>query len=146
MYVLDTNILVLAVRKAEIWQRVQTALSLNSSNMLISIVSQGELYSLADQFGWGSSKQEQISHILSQTHIIPIQSKTLVQAYRDIDTFSQAKHRTLKNEVGFSSRNMGKNDLWISATTLVTGASLVTTDADFLHLHNVFFDVIFVKP
>ena len=69
-----------------------------------------------------------------------------MQAYRDIDTFSQAKHRTLKNEVGFSSRNMGKNDLWISATTLVTGASLVTTDADFLHLHNVFFDVIFVKP
>ena len=146
MYVLDTNILVLAVRKAEIWQRVQTALSLNSSNMLISIVSQGELYSLADQFGWGSSKQEQISHILSQVHIIPIQSETLVQAYRDIDTFSQAKHRTLKNEVGFSARNMGKNDLWISATTLVTGASLVTTDADFLHLHNVFFDVIFVKP
>jgi tRNA(fMet)-specific endonuclease VapC len=146
MYVLDTNILVLAVRKAEIWQRVQTTLSLNSSNMLISIVSQGELYSLADQFGWGNSKQEQISHILSQVHIIPIQSEALVQAYRDIDTFSQAKHRTLKNEVGFSSRNMGKNDLWISATTLVTGASLVTTDADFLHLHNVFFDVIFVKP
>lgn len=81
MYVLDTNILVLAVRKAEIWLRVQTALSLNSSNMLISIVSQGELYSSADQFGWGNSKQEQISHILSQTHIIPIQSEALVQAY-----------------------------------------------------------------
>lgn len=69
MYVLDTNILVLAVRKAEIWQRVQTTLSLNSSNMLISIVSQGELYSLADQFGWGNSKQEQISHnFITGTH------------------------------------------------------------------------------
>jgi predicted nucleic acid-binding protein len=56
MYVLDTNILVLAVRKAEIWQKVRATLSLNSSNMLISIVSQGELYSLADQFGWGNSK------------------------------------------------------------------------------------------
>lgn len=138
--------LVLAVRKAEIWHKAQTTLLLNSSNMLISIVSQGEIYSLADQFGWGYSKQEQIHQILSQVHSIPIQSDALVQAYREIDTFSQAKHRSLKNVEGFSARNMGKNDLWIAATTLVTGASLITTDLDFIHLHNVFFEVILVKP
>lgn len=29
---------------------------------------------------------------------------------------------------------MGKNDLWIAATAYVTGATLLTTDADFDHL------------
>ena len=29
---------------------------------------------------------------------------------------------------------MGKNDLWIAATTLVIGGVLLTTDADFDHL------------
>ena len=29
---------------------------------------------------------------------------------------------------------MGKNDLWIAATTLVVGGVLLTTDADFDHL------------
>jgi tRNA(fMet)-specific endonuclease VapC len=101
MYVLDTNILALAVRKAEIWQNVQTTLLLNSSNMLITIVSQGELYSLADQFGWGASKQGLIQQLLSQVHSIPIQSEALVQAYHEIDTFSQAKTPYLKKCRGF---------------------------------------------
>lgn len=34
-----------------------------------------------------------------------------------------------------SSRNMGKNDLWVAATTLVTNATLITTDGDFDHLN-----------
>jgi predicted nucleic acid-binding protein len=29
---------------------------------------------------------------------------------------------------------MGKNDLWIAATTLVIGGALLTTDSDFDHL------------
>lgn len=29
---------------------------------------------------------------------------------------------------------MGKNDLWIAATTIVVGGVLLTTDADFDHL------------
>jgi len=33
------------------------------------------------------------------------------------------------------ARNMGKNDLWIAATTRVVGGVLLTTDRDFDHLH-----------
>ncbi len=33
-----------------------------------------------------------------------------------------------------TSRNMGKNDLWIAATTLLFNATLLTTDHDFEHL------------
>ncbi len=32
-------------------------------------------------------------------------------------------------------RPMGKNDLWIAATAKVSGLTLLTTDADFDHLH-----------
>jgi tRNA(fMet)-specific endonuclease VapC len=36
---------------------------------------------------------------------------------------------------------MGKNDLWIASTAAILGLELVTTDADFAHLHNVFLEV-----
>jgi tRNA(fMet)-specific endonuclease VapC len=36
---------------------------------------------------------------------------------------------------------MGKNDLWIAATAALPGLKLVTTDADFNHLHKVFMEV-----
>jgi predicted nucleic acid-binding protein len=43
--------------------------------------------------------------------------------------------------LGNSSRNMGKNDLWIAATAYALNAVLLTTDADFDHLHQIFFEV-----
>lgn len=39
---------------------------------------------------------------------------------------------------------MGKNDLWIAATTSVLKAKLLTTDNDFDHLDGVFFEVAFI--
>jgi tRNA(fMet)-specific endonuclease VapC len=40
-----------------------------------------------------------------------------------------------------SARNMGKNDLWIAATTAALGATLITTDQDFDHLLPAFFAI-----
>lgn len=40
-----------------------------------------------------------------------------------------------------SSRNMGKNDLWIAATAHALNAALLTTDGDFEHLHQVYFEL-----
>jgi len=40
-----------------------------------------------------------------------------------------------------SARNMGKNDIWIAATTYLLEATLITLDKDFLHLDEVFFKV-----
>jgi len=36
---------------------------------------------------------------------------------------------------------MGKNDLWIAATAYALEAVLLTTNGDFDHLHNLFFEV-----
>jgi tRNA(fMet)-specific endonuclease VapC len=41
---------------------------------------------------------------------------------------------------------MGKNNLWIAATAALPGLKLVTTDGDFDHLHEVFFDLQKLKP
>ena len=37
---------------------------------------------------------------------------------------------------------MDRNDIWIAATTSVIQAKLITTDKDFNHLHNQYFEVI----
>ena len=36
---------------------------------------------------------------------------------------------------------MGKNDIWIAATTSVLNATLLTTDNDFNHLQNEFIEL-----
>jgi tRNA(fMet)-specific endonuclease VapC len=40
-----------------------------------------------------------------------------------------------------SARKMGKNDVWIAATAAVLDIPLLSTDADFQHLHNVYLDL-----
>ena len=46
---------------------------------------------------------------------------------------------------GLSSRNMGKNDLWIASTAHVLEATLITTDNDYDHLENVYFELVKIK-
>jgi len=145
MYLLDTNILVLAIRNSLTWQQIQQDLLLYLGNTLISIVSEAELYSLADQFAWGNQKQQSIRSLLQKLTIVPIDTSALVQAYCEVDTFSQGKNLNLQNEIGFSAKNMGKNDLWIAATAALTGATLVSTDLDFTHLDKVFFDLMYIQ-
>ena len=47
---------------------------------------------------------------------------------------------------GMSSRNMGKNDLWIAAAASVLNAKLLTTDKDFDHLNEEFLEIIYIDP
>ena len=59
--------------------------------------------------------------------VIPIKNDDLIDAYVEIDVYSHG--------IG---RDMSKNDLWIAATAMVTGAILLTTDWDFDHLHGLY--------
>lgn len=58
--------------------------------------------------------------------------------YGEIDAFSQGKLKGQPLPAGLSSRNMGKNDLWIAVSAAATVATLLTTDKDFKHLKGVF--------
>ena len=69
--------------------------------------------------------------------ILDINSEDIIEAYAEIDAYSQGKLKT--NSLSTTARNMGKNDLWIAATCHVTKAVLLTTDKDFDHLNNIFF-------
>ena len=71
--------------------------------------------------------------------VVDISSNDLIEAYIDIESYGENNHPTKRYKN--SSRNMGKNDLWIAATTLVTGFELITSDKDFAHLDGEFFKV-----
>jgi tRNA(fMet)-specific endonuclease VapC len=142
-FVLDTNILVYFVRSDEYIRQLDSQFSLFSSNnsTFISIVSVGEIRSLAHQFSWGKSKRDRMNYFLQNLDPFPIDSNEITEEYANIDAFSNGYHPTLRLTTNTSARNMGKNDLWIAATTKVFNATLLTTDNDFLHLSPVFFEL-----
>lgn len=135
-FVLDTNICLAYIRGHELYKKVEEELNLLSEDVmvLISIVTKAELISLGVQNGWKSKKIQQLESLLKRLFLININEadKTLIQTYARIDAFSQGKLPEFSNK--YSSRNMGKNDLWIAATAYVTQAELITTDQDFDHL------------
>ncbi len=76
--------------------------------------------------------------MFKQFLIIPIESNDILQRYAEIDAYSQGKLTQKPLPIGVTSRNMGKNDLWIASTASLTKAKLITHDNDFDHLDNVF--------
>jgi tRNA(fMet)-specific endonuclease VapC len=82
---------------------------------------------------------------LDQINIIAV-SQPYVDTYVEIDSYSQKVNSDFKSYPFARPRNMGKNDLWIASLAALLGLELVTTDADFDHLHNVFFPVRKTNP
>ena len=73
---------------------------------------------------------------------IPIIKRELLDAYAEIDTYSKGKLIERPLPTGLTARKMGKNDLWIAATTYLTQATLITNDNDFDHLDGIYFKII----
>ena len=108
---------------------------------MVSAVTEGEIRSIVIQNKWGTKKREKLEKLLKDTLIVPVEAKDIILRYAEIDAYSQGKLDGTALPSGLSSRNMGKNDLWIAATASVLEAKLLTTDADFDHLKDVFLDV-----
>ena len=142
-FLLDTNICLAFVRGHESYSKIESELSLNRDDTItmISVVSKAELLSLGKQLGWGKKKLLKLNQLLEKLFIIDISNSDseLIEAYYTIDAFSQG--RLTEKPLNDSARNMGKNDLWISATTLVAHAELITMDGDFDHLNGKFITV-----
>ncbi|RLD56101.1 MAG: nucleotide-binding protein [Bacteroidetes bacterium] len=141
-YILDTNIILHIVRNSPVWQKTKSKYNLGfvENKLFISIVTYAEIKSLARQLHWGQSKIKQLEHVLSSFAILYINNK-IAWHYIEIDVYSQGKDKQNPLPNKMSSRNMGKNDLWIAATTKFIQAELITTDNDFIHLNNTFFKV-----
>jgi tRNA(fMet)-specific endonuclease VapC len=143
VFVLDTNILIHLIRQTPDVQAYLNKIgAFNRNNyMNISIVSVAELKTFAYRNNWGASKMTALNALVTALNPIAIDNQNIVDAYVEIDLFSQGKHPQQPLPKGASARTMGKNDIWIAATTYFLDAQLVTTDSDFLHLDSVFFDV-----
>lgn len=143
-YLLDTNILLIYLRSKK--ERAQIESTYDpfgaNNNPIISIVSVGEIKSIAKRNYWGKRKLQLLAEILNSLIIIDINSEDLIEKYAEIDAYSQGK--IIDKPLPMTSRNMGKNDIWIAATAVVTKSTLLTTDKDFGHLHNSYFQLITV--
>lgn len=140
-YLLDTNIVLTYLRNNETAQKIEKELNLFSveNTLLISVVTVGELKSIAIQNNWAERKVNLLLNKLNEFIITDIHIEEIVNQYAKIDAFSQGKFSEYKTN--FSSRNMGKNDLWIAATASALGLELVTMDNDFNHLKGVFIEL-----
>ena len=134
---IDTNILLAYIRGKQLYARIEAQYQLTTSRTapIISVVSAGELRSLALQFVWGEARRQEMERQLSYFTIIPLPFSRVIAVYAEIDDYSRR-----------SGVTMGKNDLWIAATASVTGTRLLTTDKDFDHLHGVYLQRDWIDP
>lgn len=94
---------------------------------------------------WGTNRKNSLNNILDLVDIIDVNGLS-VDTYAEIDTFSQRLNPSFEKYPFDTPRNMGKNDLWIACLATLLGLKLVTTDADFDHLHDIFFEVQKINP
>lgn len=140
-YLLDTNIVLTCLRTNELSRKLTRHLNLFAPNvsLLISVVTIGELKSIAKQNNWGEKRINALLEWLDTFVILDINVEEVIEKYAEIDAFSQGKltHR----KANFSARNMGKNDVWIAATASIFELKLITTDKDFNHLDKEYLDL-----
>lgn len=139
IYVWDTNILLHVVRNEDYLENLNKKYDfLNPLNdVYISVVSIGEIYSLALSNRWGQKKMQRLEKQIEKVKTIPINNDpSIIKLYSEIDVFSKNQHPALK--MSGSARKMGKNDLWIAATTAIYNGTLLSTDNDFSHLEGLF--------
>jgi len=111
LYLFDTSVLLALVRGGELGRYINNTFGLSEviNKPLISVVSHGEIWALAERNGWGDKKREALSEMLS------------------------VDRKNLAHPQG--ARALSDNDKWIAATARAAGAVLLTTDQDFIHLN-----------
>lgn len=143
-YILDTNLILAYIRQSKFTtylDRKHAPLS-NQNTPIISVVSIGEIKSLGIRNQWGFKKLQLLQSLLDKFVVADINVEDIIDRYAEIDAFSQGKLANKPSK--FTSRNMGKNDLWIAATSSVLEVKLLTTDMDFQHLHGEYIDFEFI--
>jgi len=141
VYVIDTNILLFSILNETFEDFYKNTYRQSNNDLVISAVTEGELKALALKRKWGRKKTNQVITTLQQYISYPVKLDSVINAYAQIDAYSQGvlDEKPLPN--GMTARNMGKNDLWIAATTFVVSGTLITADKDFNHLADIYFPI-----
>lgn len=137
LYLLDTNVLIHFVRGSAVWDRIRDAYHPLTAEPqpIVSVVSAGEIRSLATQWNWGKQKLDQMEFALNTFELHTILDAAIIEMYATIDAYCES--------IG---QSLGKNDLWIAATAAITGATLLTTDHDFDRLSPRFLARAWIDP
>lgn len=135
----DTNI-VLGIIRSKKTEELIEYINPNDKDVYTSVIVEGEIKSIALRNKWGKEKMAKLDFYFNRFSFLEV-TKTFVNTYVEIDTFSQRLNPIFPEYFFDTPRNTGKNDLWIASTASLLGLELVTTDADFNHLHNIFLDV-----
>lgn len=144
-YIVDTNIVIHKVRDSKIWDFVNQNYFKNQwkRQAVVSVVTLAEAKVFGKRNNWGQQKSKSLANSLEKIPHFNINSD-VIEKYIQLDLYSQNAHKSLKLPKPFNTRNMGKNDLWIAATAATYQLPLITTDQDFLHLNDIFLEVIYI--
>lgn len=136
LLVLDTAILVRLARNDAVGKQIRSEFDLESrlERPLISIVTVGEMRSLARQWRWGEEKLKVLDGLVHQLVVVRLSQGNLIRRYAELDYHS---HQTAK-----PARPLGENDTWIAATAMAVDGVLLTSDTDFDHFAPRFFGLI----
>ena len=123
-YFFDTNILLHFLRgsplKASVIEKYAPFSPANK--IVVSVVTLGEIKSISIQNKWGEARLRALKSLYKEFIVADINAENVIQCYAEIDAYSQGK--LPEKPLGNTSRNMGKNDLWIAATASILNAEL----------------------
>jgi tRNA(fMet)-specific endonuclease VapC len=101
---------------------------------LVSIITVGEALAFAKQLGWGPSKAALLEDLFSDLVIVDL-SDEILDLYAELESYLRRTGKPIQ-----------QNDVWIAATTIASGAHLLTTDKDFDPLYPVYLDRTWIDP
>ena len=148
-FLLDTNLLLGFTREAPwaIRARAEFRLGDRETMVFTSVICRGEILALAEKNGWGRKKRTHLEQVLNEVPTLDISRRTILDAYARIDAWTHGKPVSSPQNVPppKPAVPMKQNDLWIAATAHVSGAVLLSTDADFGHLDDIWIEFIYLN-
>jgi tRNA(fMet)-specific endonuclease VapC len=140
LYLLDTSVLLALIRGKHLGSYLNQTFGLSEvlNRPLVSIVSHGEIWALAQRGNWSDKKRAALREMLGDLVTIDLNDPSIIDAYVAVDAKCQSHPK--------GARHLSSNDMWIAATAKAAGAILLTTDNDFLHLNPDVCAVHYVDP
>lgn len=140
LYFLDATVLLALHRGKELGDYLNKTFQLSEviNRPLISIVTHGEMWAMAQRNSWGEKKRETVREMFDDLVTLDLNDPEIIESYVLVDQKNQSHPD--------GARTISDNDKWIAASAMAAHALLLTTDQDFLHLHPDVCKVHYVDP
>jgi tRNA(fMet)-specific endonuclease VapC len=121
LVLLDTNVLlhILRGRAAGRWLLERFGLLARPEKPLVSVVSMGEMWRMAERRGWGAAQREKLAAVGSAVLVVDLEP-AVVRGYGELGAYLDGRGVPIP-----------QNDLWIASTAHAKHATLLTADRHF---------------